>query len=90
MAGIAPEEPKRAKTENVARLMGVESQFHHAAQAVEAHHGEEDGEVVEVGEDLPDHRLQLHAEQTRDSYYRAEGKRRMESSRDSGKHRAPT
>ena len=30
-----------------------------------AHHREEDGEVVEVGEDLPDHRLQLHKEQSR-------------------------
>lgn len=29
---------------------------------VVAHHGEEDGEVVKVGEDLPDHRLQLDAE----------------------------
>lgn len=30
-----------------------------------AHHGEEDGEVVEVGEDLPDHRLQLDAERNK-------------------------
>lgn len=34
-------------------------------EVVLAHHGEEDGEVVEVGEDLPDHRLQLDAEQNK-------------------------
>ena len=29
-------------------------------ELVNAHHGEEDGEVLETGEDLLDHRLQLH------------------------------
>lgn len=33
MAGIAPEEPKRAKTENVARLMALESQFHRCSSS---------------------------------------------------------
>lgn len=41
-----------------------------------AYHGEEDGEVVEVGEDLPDHRLQLHAEQSRVSTEQVAGRGR--------------
>lgn len=34
-------------------------------EAATAHHGEEDGEIVEVNEDFPDHRLQLRTKNTR-------------------------
>lgn len=46
-------------------LLIISGLIHHVQFELVAHHGEEDGEVVQVGEDLPDHRLQLDEEQNR-------------------------
>lgn len=40
--------------------MGCKGPFSVLIEPASAHHGEEDGEVLEVGEDLPDHRLELN------------------------------